>query len=116
MCGSPLVSYTPSAQTATIRAMAQFSWKIYPAPHGGQPDVEQFGSIVANPARQMSANYAIESSGRIGLFCEEKNRPSCGAAAAGRMTFVPLPPKLLNDKWWRTLNLARFDKALAALD
>jgi hypothetical protein len=48
----------------------------------GNLTLEQFGAIVANPARQMSANYAIESSGRIGLFCEEKNRSWCSGSSA----------------------------------
>lgn len=39
--------------------------------------VEQFGSLVSNPARQMSANYCIGSDGRIGLYCEEKDRSWC---------------------------------------
>jgi hypothetical protein len=43
--------------------------------------VEQFGNLVANPAREMSANYCIGNDGRIGLFCEEKDRSWCSGSA-----------------------------------
>ena len=43
--------------------------------------LEQFGNLVANPAREMSANYAIDNDGRIGLFCEEKDRSWCSSSA-----------------------------------
>ena len=46
----------------------------------GIMSVEQFGNLVANPARQMSANYCIGSDGRIGLFCEEKDRSWCSSS------------------------------------
>ena len=47
----------------------------------GVMSVEGFGNIVANPAREMSANYAIGNDGRIGLFCEEKDRSWCSSSA-----------------------------------
>jgi N-acetyl-anhydromuramyl-L-alanine amidase AmpD len=46
----------------------------------GVMSVEQFGNLVANPGRQMSANYCIGSDGRIGLFCEEKDRSWCSSS------------------------------------
>lgn len=46
----------------------------------GVMSVEQFGNLVANPAREMSANYCIGSDGRIGLFCEEKDRSWCSSS------------------------------------
>ena len=55
---------------------------ITPHHMAGNLTLEQFGAIVANPSRQMSSNYAIESSGRIGLFCEEKNRSWCSGSGA----------------------------------
>lgn len=47
----------------------------------GIMSVEQFGNLVANPARQMSANYCIGSDGRIGLFCPESDRSWCSGSA-----------------------------------
>lgn len=46
----------------------------------GVCSLEQFGNIVANPARQMSANYAIGNDGRIGLFCPEADRSWCSSS------------------------------------
>lgn len=48
----------------------------------GNLSLEAFGNLVANPSRQMSANYAIDSNGRIGLFCEERNRSWCSSSPA----------------------------------
>lgn len=47
----------------------------------GIMSVEQFGELVANPNRQMSANYAIGNDGRIGLFCPESDRSWCSSSA-----------------------------------
>lgn len=38
------------------------------------PSLETIGAGFANPARQGSSNYGIDSNGRIGLFVEEKDR------------------------------------------
>ena len=46
----------------------------------GVMSVEQFGNLVANPSRQMSSNYAIGNDGRIGLFCEERDRSWCSSS------------------------------------
>lgn len=81
MSNSPLVSYTrisPNSNNPRNKPIL----KITPHHMAGNLTLEQFGAIVANPARQMSANYAIESSGRIGLFCEEKNRSWCSGSGA----------------------------------
>jgi len=43
--------------------------------------VEQFGSLVANTARQMSSNYMIGNDGRIGLYCPESDRSWCSGNA-----------------------------------
>ena len=47
----------------------------------GNLSLETLGNIVANPSRQMSCNYGIDSQGRIGLYCEEKNRSWCSSSA-----------------------------------
>lgn len=54
--------------------------KITPHHQAGNLTLPQFGAIVANPAREMSSNYAIDSAGNIGLFCEEKNRSWCSSS------------------------------------
>ena len=46
----------------------------------GIMSVEQFGNLVANPARQMSSNYCIGNDGRIGLYCPEGDRSWCSSS------------------------------------
>lgn len=46
----------------------------------GIMSVEEFGALVANASRQMSANYAIGNDGRIGLFCPESDRSWCSSS------------------------------------
>ena len=46
----------------------------------GVCSIEQFGNIVANPAREMSANYGIGNDGRIILTCPESDRSWCSSS------------------------------------
>ena len=79
MNNSPLVNYTAISpnktsprnhmiDTITIHHMA------------GDLTVERCGQVFANPARKASSNYGIGSDGRIGLYCEEKNRSWCSSS------------------------------------
>jgi len=78
---SSLVSYTQiSPNRNSPRNQAITSIVIHHM--AGILSVEQFGALVANPARQMSANYAIGSDGRIGLFCPESDRSWCSSSGA----------------------------------
>lgn len=46
----------------------------------GISTLEAFGNLVANPARAMSSNYAIDKDARVGMFCEEKDRSWCSGS------------------------------------
>lgn len=46
----------------------------------GTGTLETFKNIVMNPSRGMSANYAIDSYGHIGLFCPEGDRSWCSSS------------------------------------
>lgn len=46
----------------------------------GTGTLETFKNIVMNPGRGMSANYAIDSYGHIGLFCPEGDRSWCSSS------------------------------------
>lgn len=46
----------------------------------GTGTLETFKNIVMNPNRGMSANYAIDSYGHIGLFCPEGDRSWCSSS------------------------------------
>ena len=48
----------------------------------GQCSVETLGNIFAPTSRQASCNYGIGADGRIGLYCEEKDRSWCSSNAA----------------------------------
>lgn len=78
---SPLVDYTKISpnktsprnhkiDTITIHCMA------------GNLSVESCGNLFASPARKASANYGIDSKGRIGLYVDEKDRSWCSSSAA----------------------------------
>lgn len=77
---SPLVSYTkisPNRNSPRNQAIT----KVTIHHCASIMSVEQFGNLVANPAREMSSNYMIGNDGRIGLFCEEKDRSWCSGSA-----------------------------------
>ena len=47
----------------------------------GQCSVETLGNIFAPTSRQASCNYGIGADGRIGMYCEEKDRSWCSSNA-----------------------------------
>lgn len=48
----------------------------------GQCSVETLGNIFSPTSRQASCNYGIGADGRIGMYCEEKDRSWCSSNAA----------------------------------
>lgn len=79
MSDSSLVSYTAISPNCNSPRNQPIN-KITVHHMAGNTTLESFGSIVGKPSRQMSANYAIESSGRIGLFCHEADRSWCSSS------------------------------------
>lgn len=77
---SSLVSYTRISPNRNAPRNQPIT-KITIHHMAGIMSVEQFGELVANPARQMSSNYCIGSDGRIGLFCPESDRSWCSSSA-----------------------------------
>ena len=47
----------------------------------GQCSVETIGNVFAPSSRQASSNYGIGPDGRIGMYCEEKDRSWCSSNA-----------------------------------
>ena len=70
MSDSALAVYTAISPNCN-RPRSQPISKITVHHMAGNTTLEAFGALVGKTSRQMSANYAIESSGRIGLFCHE---------------------------------------------
>lgn len=78
---SPLVNYTkisPNRNTGRNHAIDTISIHCVV----GQCSVEALGSLFAQKSRQASANYGIGSDGRIGMYCEEKDRSWCTSSAS----------------------------------
>lgn len=48
----------------------------------GQCSVETLGNVFAPSSRQASSNYGVGVDGRIGMYCEEKNRSWCTSSNA----------------------------------
>lgn len=76
---SPLTSYIKISPNKTSPRNQPIT-KITIHHMAGIMSVEDFGKLVANTAREMSSNYCIGSDGRIGLFCEEKDRSWCSSS------------------------------------
>ena len=86
---SPLVSYTllsPNNSGQRTHAID----RITPHCVVGQCSVESLGSLFANPSRQASSNYGIGSDGRVGMYCEEKNRSWCSSSNANDQRAVTI--------------------------
>lgn len=48
----------------------------------GQCTVESLGNVFAPVSRQASSNYGVGRDGRIGMYCEEKDRSWCTSSAS----------------------------------
>ena len=79
----------------------------------GQCTVETLGSIFAPTSRQASCNYGVGTDGKIGLYCEEKDRSWCTSSGANDHRAVTIEvasdtkhPYAVNDKAYEaTINL-----------
>ena len=78
---SPLVVYTKlSPNHSGLRNHAIDT--ITPHCVVGQASVESLGNVFAPTSRQASCQYGIGSDGRVGMYCEEKNRSWCTSSGA----------------------------------
>ena len=71
----------------------------------GQVTVERLGEIFAPTSRKASCNYGIGKDGRIGMYCEEKDRSWCSSNAANDHRAITIEvasdtthPYAVNDK------------------
>lgn len=78
---SPLVSYTKISPNRTKnRNHAIDTITIHCVV--GQCSVETLGNVFAPVSRQASSNYGVGVDGRIGMYCEEKDRSWCTSSGA----------------------------------
>lgn len=101
---SPLVSYTKlSPNNSGQRTHAIDTITIHCVV--GQCSVETLGNVFAPSSRQASSNYGVGVDGRIGLYCEEKNRSWCTSSNANDQRAITIEvasdtthPYAVNDK------------------
>lgn len=79
MSNSSLVSYTQISPNRNSPREQPIS-KITIHHMAGNTTLQSFGAMVAKESRAMSANYAIDSRGGIGLFCPESDRSWCSSS------------------------------------
>ena len=78
---SPLVSYTKLSPNHSGQRTHAID-RITPHCVVGQHSVETLGNIFAPTSRQASCQYGIGADGRVGMYCEEKNRSWCSSSSA----------------------------------
>ena len=77
---SPLVSYTKISPNKTVgRNHVIDTITIHCVV--GQCSVESLGNVFAPVSRQASSNYGVGVGGRIGLYCDEKDRSWCSSSS-----------------------------------
>lgn len=81
MSNSPLVDYTLLSPNNSGERTHSID-RITPHCVVGQCSVEQLGAIFYPSSRQASSNYGIGKDGRVGMYCEEKNRSWCSSSNA----------------------------------
>lgn len=86
---SPLVSYTRLSPNNSGHRTHAID-RITPHCVVGQCSVETLGSIFASVERQASCNYGIGADGRIGMYCEEKDRSWCSSSSANDQRAVTI--------------------------
>ena len=76
----------------------------------GRCSVESLGDIFARSSRQASSNYGIGEDGRIGMYCEEKDRSWCSSSASNDNRAITIEcssdksaPFAINDKVYNSL-------------
>lgn len=106
---SPLVKYTKlSPNNSGQRNHAIDTITIHCVV--GQCSVETLGNIFAPTSRQASCNYGVGADGRIGMYCEEKNRSWCSSSASNDNRAITIEvasdtthPYAVNDKAYQAL-------------
>lgn len=106
---SPLVSYTKISPNRTKnRNHAIDTITIHCVV--GQCTVETLGNVFAPESRKASSNYGVGVDGRIGMYCEEKDRSWCSSNAVNDHRAITIEvasdtkhPYAVNDKAYAAL-------------
>ena len=110
MSNSPLVTYTKISPHSTNPRNSKIK-KITIHHMAGNLSIETCGELFAKPSRKASSTYGIGSDGRIGMYCEEKNRPWTSSSRDYDHQAVTI--EVANDQMGGNWHVS--DKALASL-
>ena len=94
MSNSPLVEYTHLSPFCTknrymygkYHKISKITWHHT----AGVCSLEQFDAIVHRKGRNMSATYCVDKDARVGLFCDEKDRPWTSSSPENDLVAVTL--------------------------
>lgn len=94
MSNSPLVEYTNLSPFCTknrymygkYHKISKVTWHHT----AGVCSLEQFDAIVHRKGRNMSATYCVDKDARVGLFCDEKDRPWTSSSPENDLVAVTL--------------------------
>jgi N-acetyl-anhydromuramyl-L-alanine amidase AmpD len=73
MSNSPLVDFTSISPNSSNPRKGKIT-KITIHHTAGKISVEAMGNVFKPESRKASANYGVDSDGRVGMYVEEKNR------------------------------------------
>lgn len=109
MSNSPLVDYTKISPNKTSPRNHEID-TITIHCVVGQCSVETIGNIFAPTSRQASCTYGIGPDGRIGMYCEEKDRSWCSSSSSNDNRAITIEcasdtthPYAINDKVYKAL-------------
>ena len=100
MSNSSLVDYTKISPNKTSPRNHKID-RITIHHMAGNLSVETCGNVFAPSSRQASANYGIDSDGRVGLYVEEKDRSWCSSNKANdhRAVTIEVADDVIGNGW-----------------
>lgn len=109
MSNSPLVDYVAISPNRNIGRNHEIDTITIHCVEG-QCSVETLGEVFKPVSRQSSSNYGIGSDGRIGMYCEEKDRSWCSSSRTNDNRAITIEvasdkthPYAVNDKAYNAL-------------
>lgn len=106
---SPLVNYTKISPNRTKKRNHKID-TITIHCVVGQCSVETIGNVFAPKSRRASSNYGIGPDGRIGMYCEEKDRSWCSSSSSNDNRAITIEvasdtkePYAVTDKAYKSL-------------
>lgn len=106
---SSLVVFTEISPNKTVSRNQSID-RITPHCVVGQCTAEGLGEWFSRPTTGASSNYGVDKDGRVGMYCEEKDRSWCSSSGANDNRAITIevasdkePPYAFNDKAYKSL-------------